>query len=128
MLLFDQSKQGRQFSIKETPKLDLQHLIITMNWCFKFQQIIFGIFILLNNYHQIDCAAVSDGKKSTLNIAVIGAGPSGLVSARHSIADGHTVTVYEQQEELGGVWVYTGQVGKNEYGVDTHTAMYKGLR
>lgn len=99
-----------------------------MNLCFKFDQIIFWIFILLNIYQIYGATAVNDEKKSILNIAVIGAGPSGLVSARHSIADGHEVTVYEQQEELGGVWVYTDQIGKNKYGVDTHTAMYKGLR
>lgn len=40
-------------------------------------------------------------------IAVIGAGASGLVSARRSLADGHAVTVYEQQSELGGVWFYS---------------------
>lgn len=95
-----------------------------MKWCSKFQQILCVIFIVLNIYY-IDAAAVKNGKKS---IAVIGAGVSGLVSARHSLADGHEVTVYEQQDELGGVWVYTDQIGKNEYGVDIHTAMYKGLR
>lgn len=54
--------------------------------------------------------------------------PAGLVSAKHSITQGHAVTVYEQNEELGGVWVYTDQTGKNKYGVNVHTAMYKGLR
>lgn len=54
--------------------------------------------------------------------------PAGLVSAKHSVAQGHEVTVYEQGEELGGVWVYTDQIGQNKYGVNIHTAMYKGLR
>lgn len=54
--------------------------------------------------------------------------PAGLVSAKHSITQGHEVTVYEQGEELGGVWVYTDQIGRNKYGVNIHTAMYKGLR
>lgn len=98
-----------------------------MKWFSKFQPIIFVIFFILNIYYT-DGASVRDGKKSRLNIAVIGAGVSGLLSAKHALADGHDVTVYEQQDELGGVWVYTDQVGKNQYGVDTHTAMYKGLR
>lgn len=98
-----------------------------MNWCFKCQQILFVIFIVLNIYYT-DGATVSNGKKTRLNIAVIGAGPSGLLSAKHALADEHEVTVYEQQEELGGVWVYTDQIGKNKYGVDIHTAMYKGMR
>lgn len=54
--------------------------------------------------------------------------PAGLVTAKHSIAHGHEVTVFEQNEELGGVWVYTDQTGKNKYGVNIHSAMYKGLR
>lgn len=115
---FDWSVQPRQIDF------DLEKKDLKMNWCFKFQQILCVIFIVLNIYY-IDAAAVKNGKKS---IAVIGAGVSGLLSARHSLADGHEVTVYEQQDELGGVWVYTDQIGKNEYGVDIHTAMYKGLR
>lgn len=71
---------------------------------------------------------VNPNRKSPLNIAVIGAGPSGLVSARHSIDQGHNVTVYEQGDDIGGVWLYTDQVGKNKYGLNIHTAMYKDLR
>lgn len=67
-------------------------------------------------------------EKVQLNIAIIGAGPSGLFSAKHSLARGHRVTVYEQSETIGGVWVYTNDTGKNQYGLNIHTAMYKGLR
>lgn len=66
--------------------------------------------------------------KSVLNVVVIGAGASGLCSAKHCIAHGYDVTIYEQSNELGGVWVYTDEVGKDKYGVNIHTAMYKGLR
>lgn len=66
--------------------------------------------------------------KVQLDIAVIGAGPGGLFSAKHSLAHGHRVTIYEQSDEIGGVWVYTNETGKNKYGLDIHTAMYKGLR
>lgn len=62
------------------------------------------------------------------NVAIIGAGPSGLFSAKHSLANGHHVTVYEQNAEIGGVWVYTNETGKNKFGLNIHTAMYKGLR
>lgn len=94
---------------------------------FVWQWIALGTFILfidqLNGKSIVDAA-----EKPRLKIAIVGAGPSGLVSARHAASYGHNVTVYEQSDELGGVWVYTDRVGKNEYGVKIHTAMYKGLR
>ena len=42
-------------------------------------------------------------------IAIIGAGPSGIVTAKALLAEGcfSEVVVYEQRETLGGAW-YTG--------------------
>jgi cation diffusion facilitator CzcD-associated flavoprotein CzcO len=37
-------------------------------------------------------------------ICVIGAGISGLVTAKTFIEDGYNVTIFEKKEELGGVW------------------------
>src|SRR3954452_13847205 len=37
-------------------------------------------------------------------IAVIGAGPSGLVAAKHAIEAGFEVTVFEAGDALGGQW------------------------
>lgn len=48
----------------------------------------------------------NDGKNVPLNIAIIGAGPAGLVSSKYAIAQGHNVTIYEQEEDLGGTWVF----------------------
>lgn len=62
------------------------------------------------------------------SVAIIGAGPAGLVSGRHLVAKGFCVTIYEQNRELGGTWVYTDDFGKNEHGLNIHTAMYQGLR
>jgi hypothetical protein len=42
-------------------------------------------------------------------VAVIGAGPAGLVAARELLRAGHTPTVYEQAEGVGGVWVYNSK-------------------
>lgn len=91
------------------------------------------VLLLLLEILRCDGAAVSncDEKKSTnkpLSIAVIGAGASGLTTARHAIAQGHYVTVFEQNDQLGGVWVYTDDVGTTKNGLKIHTAMYKGLR
>lgn len=43
----------------------------------------------------------------TLSIAVIGAGVSGIGSARVFIEKGYDVTVYEASDKLGGVWAKT---------------------
>ncbi|NJQ00196.1 flavin-containing monooxygenase [Streptomyces zingiberis] len=37
-------------------------------------------------------------------IAVIGAGPAGLTSAKQALAEGHEVVVYERNADVGGVW------------------------
>lgn len=65
---------------------------------------------------------------SKLKIAVIGAGPSGLCSAKNALAFDCDVTVFEQNSEIGGTWIYTDQIGKDEYGIPIHTSMYKGLK
>ena len=39
--------------------------------------------------------------------AVIGAGAAGLVSIRELRRAGHSVTAFEQSNEIGGVWVYS---------------------
>lgn len=65
---------------------------------------------------------------STLKIAVVGGGPSGLCAAKHTLDYKFDVTVYEQTSKIGGTWVYTDQVGEDEYAIPIHTSMYKGLR
>lgn len=87
------------------------------------QWLIFGF--VLENFIQ---AIPLSGKANNLNVAVIGAGPSGLVSAKYALAQGFDVTVYEQNFELGGIWSYTDKIGKNRFGVNIHSPMYKNLR
>lgn len=76
----------------------------------------------------IEAAPFSGDKSANLNVAVIGSGPSGLVSAKYALAQGFDVTVYEQHYELGGIWAYTDKIGKNRFGVNIHSPMYKYLR
>lgn len=63
-----------------------------------------------------------------LKTAIIGAGASGLTSAKNALDQNHTIVIYEKTEALGGVWWWTEKIGKNKYGVDIHSAMYDGLR
>lgn len=77
---------------------------------------------------QISAKSVESTNSPIKTVAVIGAGTSGLVSAKYSIAQGYDVTIYEQNEQLGGVWWYTDQTGINQYGIETHSAMYQKLR
>lgn len=65
---------------------------------------------------------------SILNVAVIGAGTSGLAATKHALQQGFKVTVFEQTETIGGTWWYTDRTGKDQYGVPIHSAMYQGLR
>ncbi|XP_031619237.1 senecionine N-oxygenase-like [Contarinia nasturtii] len=70
----------------------------------------------------------SPSSSKSLKIAVIGAGPAGLTSAKNALEQGHNVVIYEKGEAIGGIWFYTDKTGKDEYGVDIHTAMYQGVR
>lgn len=62
-----------------------------------------------------------------MRIAIIGAGAAGICAARHSVDAGHEVTIYEQTNNIGGTWVYTDNVGKDENGLNIHSSMYQGL-
>lgn len=55
------------------------------------------------------------------------AGAAGLCAAKNSIEFGCEVIVFEQQNEIGGTWIYTNETGKDEFGLDIHTSMYDGL-
>ncbi len=47
------------------------------------------------------------------DIAIIGAGPSGLIAAEHLSADGHAVTVYDQMPSPGRKFLMAGRGGLN---------------
>ncbi|XP_031629042.1 senecionine N-oxygenase-like [Contarinia nasturtii] len=90
---------------------------------------IFAGLVLGLAVNQLDAATVfTNDKRPALNVAIIGAGVTGICSAKHCLAEGHKVTVYEQNEEIGGIWYYTDKIGKDKYGIPIHTSMYQGLR
>ncbi|XP_041783930.1 senecionine N-oxygenase-like [Anopheles merus] len=59
---------------------------------------------------------------------VIGAGSSGICSAKTILDAGGNVTIYERTDQIGGTWVYTDEVGNDRYGLPVHTSMYEGLK
>ncbi|TYH99807.1 hypothetical protein ES332_A11G091100v1 [Gossypium tomentosum] len=67
------------------------------------------------------------------NIAVIGAGAAGLVTARELQREGHRVTVFEKANKVGGTWLYDSRVESDLLGLDpnreiVHSSLYKSLR
>ena len=49
-------------------------------------------------------------------VAVIGAGAAGLVTAHELLRAGHAVTVFEQSDRVGGLWVYEEEVETDPLG------------
>jgi thioredoxin reductase len=67
----------------------------------------------------------------SLNVAVIGAGAAGLVTARELLRAGHAITVFEQSRSIGGVWVYSEEVETDPLGLGgprIHSSLYRSLR
>uniref|UniRef100_A0A2C9WAI9 Flavin-containing monooxygenase n=1 Tax=Manihot esculenta TaxID=3983 RepID=A0A2C9WAI9_MANES len=67
------------------------------------------------------------------NVAVIGAGASGLVAARELRREGHKVVVFERETQIGGTWVYDPRVETDPLSLDPsrmiiHSSLYSSLR
>ncbi|XP_054719728.1 uncharacterized protein LOC129229444 [Uloborus diversus] len=65
-----------------------------------------------------------------IKVAVVGAGAAGLCAGRHLVAESEIFScdIYEQQDDVGGTWRYSPQVGMDDYGLPIHSSMYKNLR
>lgn len=62
-----------------------------------------------------------------MKICIVGAGASGLCAIRHSVAFNIDVTAFEQNDKVGGTWIYTDDIGKDKYGNEIHSSMYESL-
>lgn len=70
-----------------------------------------------------------ENNNKQIRICVLGAGAGGLCAGRHFCNDERfMVDIYEQTGAIGGTWVYTDQIGTDEYGLPIHSSMYKNLR
>ncbi len=67
-----------------------------------------------------------------MKVAVIGAGPAGLVSAREVIRHGCEVVVFEAADKIGGVWVFDERVEDDLLGQSPgqtiRCSLYESLR
>ncbi|KAL0020530.1 hypothetical protein WJX79_005454 [Trebouxia sp. C0005] len=69
-----------------------------------------------------------------LSVAVIGAGAAGLVATRELLCEGHHVTAFEQNDNVGGIWDYQEEcetedlLGRNPNRRHVHSSMYSSLR
>eukprot|EP00892_Ulva_mutabilis_P007447 jgi/Ulvmu1/5074/UM021_0091.1 len=66
-------------------------------------------------------------------VAVIGGGAAGMTAVRELRREGHYVEVFEQQGEVGGVWVLDENTESDPLGKDpsrtiVHSSMYDSLR
>ncbi|KAF3568800.1 hypothetical protein DY000_02012200 [Brassica cretica] len=67
------------------------------------------------------------------HVAVIGAGAAGLVAARELRREGHSVVVFERQNQVGGTWIYTDHVEQDPLSIDptrpiVYSSVYRSLR
>ena len=67
-------------------------------------------------------------------VAVVGAGPAGLVAARELLRDDHAVAVFEKSGRVGGTWAYDPRADADPLGRDpgapgaVHGSLYASLR
>ncbi|CAN6180853.1 unnamed protein product [Urochloa humidicola] len=72
----------------------------------------------------------SSKKKKKKKVCVVGAGVSGLASARELRREGHDVTVMEQSAGVGGQWLYDPATdgGDTLSTAGAHSSIYASLR
>ncbi|XP_073148187.1 flavin-containing monooxygenase FMO GS-OX5-like isoform X2 [Henckelia pumila] len=68
-----------------------------------------------------------------MEVAVIGAGVSGLATARALKSSGHRIVVLEKLHQLGGTWLFDPRVESDPLGLDptreiVHGSLYNSLR
>ncbi|GAQ82615.1 Flavin-binding monooxygenase family protein [Klebsormidium nitens] len=84
----------------------------------------------------VDVAANGkEGQKTRVSrsVCVIGAGAAGLVALKELREEGHQVTAFEQNEDIGGVWKYDPDTDDDPLGIredrkKVHSSMYASLR
>ncbi|KFK40595.1 hypothetical protein AALP_AA2G015900 [Arabis alpina] len=70
---------------------------------------------------------------SSRQVAVIGAGAAGLVTARELRREGHSVVVFDREKQVGGLWIYSPKADSDLLSLDptrsiAHSSLYESLR
>tara|TARA_Y100000588_G_scaffold202968_1_gene216761 strand:+ start:80 stop:1333 length:1254 start_codon:yes stop_codon:yes gene_type:complete len=60
-------------------------------------------------------------------VAIIGAGPAGLVAARECLREGLEIQVFEKLDKVGGIWQYSEEVEDDLLGQNSCTAVHGSL-
>ncbi|KAG8224378.1 hypothetical protein J437_LFUL005200 [Ladona fulva] len=64
-----------------------------------------------------------------ISVLVVGAGAAGLCAARHLSANEiFSFEVFERYESIGGMWVYSEDLNKDEFKLPVHSSIYKSMR
>lgn len=63
-----------------------------------------------------------------MKVAIIGAGVSGLASARNAVQNNVDCVVFEATDTVGGTWAYTDEVITDEHDVPVHASIYKSMK
>eukprot|EP00879_Flechtneria_rotunda_P015152 GHRR01015835.1.p1 GENE.GHRR01015835.1~~GHRR01015835.1.p1 ORF type:complete len:363 (+),score=143.48 GHRR01015835.1:218-1306(+) len=74
---------------------------------------------------------INQGRKA--NVAVIGAGPAGLIVAHELLKEGHAVTIFEAGNGVGGAWLFDSSTDSDLSALlpnrtKVHSSMYPDLR
>ncbi len=76
--------------------------------------------------HETELVLLPVPRTRSKQVAVVGAGPAGLAAALNAAERGHTVTLFEAEDEIGGQFRYAMRVpGKEEF---AETLRYYGRR
>lgn len=64
------------------------------------------------------------------SVGIIGCGASGLAALKNFAAEDSqfNCVAFEQTNSIGGTWVYTDDIDRDQYGLPVHSSMYKNLR
>ena len=65
-----------------------------------------------------------------MDVAVVGAGPCGVMALRHLKGQPgvRSVVAYERSSQPGGIWVYTEKTGVDTDGLPVHQVTYRDMK
>nr|Q8MP06.1 RecName: Full=Senecionine N-oxygenase; Short=SNO; Flags: Precursor [Tyria jacobaeae]CAD12369.1 senecionine N-oxygenase [Tyria jacobaeae] len=87
----------------------------------------FRKFVIMLVLSLLVAAGISQASSAS-RVCIIGAGYSGLATARYLQDYGLNYTIFEATPNIGGTWRYDPRVGTDEDGIPIYSSNYKNLR